>query len=169
MSDWMKILIAYDGSDCSEAALDDLRSAGLPRDAEALVVSVTELWLPPPPPSVYQMVEEAAAAHTPAELQREYLKYSPALEEALALANGARERLRKNFPGWEVSAEAFYGSPAHEVIRRADEWGPHLVVVGSHGRTALGRFVLGSVYHRSRPWPARHPADPGGRQARHRA
>lgn|GEM_PF-6658159 len=34
-----KILIAYDGSDCAEAALDDLLRAGLPgRGVEALVV-----------------------------------------------------------------------------------------------------------------------------------
>jgi nucleotide-binding universal stress UspA family protein len=145
MNDRMKILVAYDGSGCSEAALDDLQRAGLPPDAEALVVSVTEVWLAPPPPSAYEVLEESAAAHTPAELQWEYLKDSPAVAEARSLAMRASERLRKNFPGWEVTAEASYGSPAREVIRLADEWRPDLVVVGSHGRTALDRLVLGSV------------------------
>ncbi|HEX6185973.1 MAG TPA: universal stress protein [Pyrinomonadaceae bacterium] len=141
----MKLLIAYDGSQCAEAALDDLQFAGLPRDAEALVVSVTELWLPPPLPSAVEVVEEALAAHTPAELQREYMKDSSPVLEARGLAESARARLRKHFPGWEVRAESCYGSPAREVLRVADEWEPHLVVVGSHGRSALGRFVLGSV------------------------
>jgi hypothetical protein len=38
----MKVLIAYDGSGYADAALDDLRRAGLPGDAEALVVSVAD-------------------------------------------------------------------------------------------------------------------------------
>ncbi|HEX6625673.1 MAG TPA: universal stress protein [Pyrinomonadaceae bacterium] len=141
----MKILIAYDGSPCAEAALDDLRRAGLPAAAEAYVISVTEVWLPPPPPSVYEVVEEATTAHTPAELQMEYVKESPSVEEARLLAAGARNRLLDNFPGWVVRAEGRYGSPAREIVRLADEWKPDLVVVGSQGHTALGRLVLGSV------------------------
>src|SRR6266567_400676 len=43
----MKLLVAYDGSKCSEAALDDLVRTGLPDLGEALVVSVAEMWLPP--------------------------------------------------------------------------------------------------------------------------
>jgi hypothetical protein len=44
----MKALIAYDGSACAEAALDDLKRAGLPGEVEAMIVTVAELWLPPP-------------------------------------------------------------------------------------------------------------------------
>ncbi len=57
----MEILIGYDGSDCAEAALDDLKRAGLPPNAEACILSVAEVWLPPPPPSSYEIVEQASS------------------------------------------------------------------------------------------------------------
>ncbi len=140
----MKILIAYDGSDCADAALDDLQRAGLPPDAvEVVVMSVTEIWLPPP--SSPEVSEDATEAKVPAELQKVYAKHSKAIEETRALATRARVRLQQNFPGWQVSAEDAYGSPAWEIISKADAWNPDLIVVGSHGRTALGRLVLGSV------------------------
>ncbi len=144
----MKILIAYDGSDCAEAALDDLQRAGLPLEAEAQVISVAEVWLPPPPPSSYEIVEEARQVKVPADLKRVYSKGCVAAKEALAMSERARDRVKTNFPGWKVSADSSCGSPAWEVTFRADQWKPDLVVVGSHGRTALGRFVLGSVSQR---------------------
>jgi nucleotide-binding universal stress UspA family protein len=49
------------------------------------------------------------------------------------------------FPSWKVEKEVYAGSPAWEVIKKADESQPDLIVVGSQGRTALGRFFLGSV------------------------
>ncbi|MDQ5844696.1 MAG: universal stress protein, partial [Acidobacteriota bacterium] len=144
----MKILIAYDGSDCAEAALDDLQRAGLPLEAEAQILSVAEVWLPPPPPSSYEIVEEARQVKVPADLKRVYSKGCAAAKEAHAMAERARDRVKTNFPGWKVSADSSCGSPAWEVVFRADEWKSDLVVVGSHGRTALGRFVLGSVSQR---------------------
>ena len=56
MSERMKILIAYDGSTCADDALNDLPRAGLPREADALIVQVEERWLSPP--SDYKTVEE---------------------------------------------------------------------------------------------------------------
>lgn len=145
MTQKMKILVGYDGSDCAEAALDDLQRAGLPPVAEALVMSVTEIWLPPPPPSSYEIVEQAREVHVPADMKRVYAKGSAAMEDAQSLAERAAVRLRANFPGWEIAAAASVGSPSRELIMKADEWQPDLIAVGSHGRSALGRFVLGSV------------------------
>jgi nucleotide-binding universal stress UspA family protein len=49
------------------------------------------------------------------------------------------------FPGWQVRAEASADSPAWGVIKQADTWHPDLIVVGSQGRSAFGRLVLGGV------------------------
>src|SRR5690348_18501688 len=40
----MKILIGYDGSESANAAIDDLRRAGLPERGEAIALSVAETW-----------------------------------------------------------------------------------------------------------------------------
>ncbi len=144
----MKILIGYDGSDCADAALDDLTQAGLPESGEVHIMSVAEVWLPPPPPSAYEIIEEARDATSPAELQRDFAKHCAAAKEVLALAERARDRVQARFPNWKVTADSSCGSAAWELVAKADEWNPDLIVVGSHGRTAVGRFVLGSISQR---------------------
>jgi len=141
----MKILIAYDGSDCADRALTDLRRAGLPRQAEAMVISVAEQWFPPPPPSRYEIVETALALSASAEATE---PPSQAVEQVHVLAVQASKLVKSLFPAWKVSGEAYSGSPARELITRANEWSADLIVVGSHGRSALGRFILGSVSQR---------------------
>ena len=54
-------------------------------------------------------------------------------------------RLRSYFPTWQVRGEVLAGAPALELVRRAEEWQAHLIVVGSQGRSAIGRLILGSV------------------------
>lgn len=66
-------------------------------------------------------------------------------EEALTWAQVAAARVLTYFPAWEVRAEAHSGSPARKIIQQADHWQPDLVVVGSHGRSALGQLFMGSV------------------------
>src|SRR5262245_58013583 len=126
MTDRMKILVAYDGSECADAALDDLQRAGLPVDAEFKILSVLEHWLPPP--SGLELVEH---------IGRE--------ERLLPLARRGGIRLVSMGPDWDVKSESGAGSPATVIIEKADEWGADLIVVGSHGRTALGQFFFGSV------------------------
>jgi nucleotide-binding universal stress UspA family protein len=135
----MRLLIAYDGSDCAQAALDELLRAGLPREAEAIVISVADVWLAP------ESDQGEAVRPVPLAVQKARAQARQALEEARALAEGARVHLQANFTKWQVSAEAVADSPAWAVIKKASQWPADLVVVGSHGRSALSRFILGSV------------------------
>ncbi|HEV2764016.1 MAG TPA: universal stress protein, partial [Pyrinomonadaceae bacterium] len=57
----------------------------------------------------------------------------------------ARARILSDFPNWQVQTRVLEGSPARELLRQADVWRPDLIVVGSQGRSALGRLLLGSV------------------------
>jgi nucleotide-binding universal stress UspA family protein len=137
MSTKPKILIGYDGSESADAALDDLTHAGLPHNAEVQILSIAE-WLSPAPASSSEIKDQEGAPESGC----------VAAKAALRLAEKACDRLRAIFPNWIVNASSSCGTPASKIIERADEWKPDLIVVGSHGRTALGRLVLGSVSQR---------------------
>ena len=149
MSERMKILIAYDGSTCADDALNDLPRAGLPREADALIVQVEERWLSPP--SDYKTVEEvvvstnlsaAKPAREPVEPQAE------ADGESRTSLERASQRIGAHFPEWKTETLSLKGSPAREIIHSAKEWNADLIVVGSHGCTESKRFMLGSVSHK---------------------
>ena len=142
-----RILIAYDGSDCADAALYGLKRAGLPEHVDALVVSVTESWFPPRPPSSYEAVGLAddVVARDRATVN---LKRTELLRDAEDLAGKAAKWIQSSFPSWDVQIEPLYGSPASELLAKSDDWDPDLIVTGSHGRSAIGRLILGSISHR---------------------
>ena len=129
MANRFKVIVAYDGSECADAAIDDLWNAGLPRDTQFKVLTVVEHWLPPP--SGLEVLE--------------HIDYG---DEYTALVEKAVDRLRSMRSNWEVGAELCAGSPATAIIEKSDEWKPDLLIVGSHGRSALGRIFFGSVSHK---------------------
>ena len=141
----MRILIGYDGSESADAALDDLRRAGLPREVEVLIVSVSD-GLVDPSSSIADIAGSALTSRrvtSAIALVRE--QAALALAEAKEFAAKAGDRVRSSFPDWEVRAVGIAGKPTTELMNKADEWKADLVVVGSQGRSALGRFMLGSV------------------------
>src|SRR5690349_14830822 len=145
MKDGMRVLIAYDGSAHADAALGDLRRAGLPREAEALLVSVADglvgTYFP-----VAEVAGRAAMSRrvtSVVELAREQAVMR--LVEARGAVRRARRQVVSTFPDWKVRSTVLEGDPSEELLRRAEAWRPHLVVVGSQGRSALGRLILGSV------------------------
>jgi nucleotide-binding universal stress UspA family protein len=140
----MRLLVAYDGSGCADAALADLKRAGLPREVEALVFTVGDVFLPPV--SSYEVVARALASRrVTSAIAQSQAQSASALEEARAVADGGCGLLRSAFPHWEVRAEVVAGTPSRAIIEMAERWDADLVVVGSHGRSALGRLLLGSV------------------------
>jgi len=140
MNQPMRILIAYDGSSGADAVLADLERAGFPNDVEAIVICVADVCLWP----MSNREANNAIPELPS-VEKAHRQALQAVEEARALATGASARLRARFPGWRISAESRGDSPAWAIIQKADQWKPDLVIVGSHGRSALGNLFLGSV------------------------
>ena len=139
----MKILIGYDGSDCSRGAIADLRRAGLFEDTEALVLTAAHVYMNLPR-SCFEPGDLAGASQA---VRRAHQLGEAAMVDAKATAEEGAADVRKLFPKWNVSAEAT-AEPAHQgLIMRSEAWGADLIVVGSHGRSALARAVLGSVSH----------------------
>jgi nucleotide-binding universal stress UspA family protein len=128
----MKVLIAYDGSAHAEAAIDDMRRAGLPPQTEAMVVSVAHHGFP----ETKQPGTEAGEFGNP---------WKATMQEAETLAENGRIRVQSAFPGWSVSSEPLWGDPAKMLLKTIDVWKPDLVVIGSHGRSIAVRLLLGSV------------------------
>ena len=140
----MKVLIAYDGSASADTAIEGLQRAGLPsKDVEALVVSVAEVWLPPP--SQNEVLDDTFPLQIPPGLKLARERAASMMADAEEVAQRGRKHVEQNLPEWSVTQEVKNGSPAFEILNRAEQFQPQLIVVGSHGRTALGRFVLGSV------------------------
>ena len=140
----MKILVAYDGSVSADVIFDDMKRAGLPRDTEALVLSVADLTAKSPP------IRELAALAFPSERAtvrpKGTMTYGERMvNEAEGFVLHAADKLRRQFPGWTVLSEAKTGTPALEIIEAANRFNADLIVVGSHGRSAIGRLLLGSV------------------------
>lgn len=110
----MRILIGYNDSDGAKAALYDLGRAGFPEETEALVLTVVES-----------------------------LPHLEAVAEANSIVQGAKSALLQNFPTWKVKAETASGSPAGEILARADSFDPDVIVVGEprHVFPQGGRFL----------------------------
>lgn len=128
----MKVLIATDGSDCSRHALAEAARLLPLRAAEVAVIAVATL----PPVGTDPM---SYGAPIPAE--------GLAVESFLARA---REDLKDAIARLEalgVRAESIetQGDPATEILSVAEQIGTDVIVLGSHGRNPLERFLLGSV------------------------
>lgn len=146
MKDKMKILVAYDGSEWADAGLKDLKSAGLTKTADVLVMTMADVFLPPP---INEEIDNTFPMYVPAGVKRAHERAQCKLRQAELLAEYASQQIKKSFPEWSVRHQALADSPAWAIIRTADQWKPDLVVVGAQGRSVLGgRLILGSVSQR---------------------
>lgn len=147
MKEVLRILIAYDGSASSDAALNDLKRAGLPPALKAVVVTVADIILPPSDDEL--STDDMPAVRIPEVERHAQARAEKAIKETRIYAERAAQRLKADFPGWDVIAEVLCDSPAWGVLKMADKFNPGLIVVGSHGHSLVGgRLILGSVSQR---------------------
>jgi nucleotide-binding universal stress UspA family protein len=139
----MRVLIGYDGSDPARDAIRELHCAGLPSDTSATVVSVADV-------SPSRLKESSGPADSASGWQlapivrRARAAAETAVADAHAAAAEGGSLLKAEFPEWTVTHATYAGSPAEALIQPPGGV-PDLIVVGSQGRSALGRLVLGSV------------------------
>ncbi len=127
----MRILLAVDGSTFSDAAIQTVIAQARPQDTEIRVLYVLE------PQSLL--------------VAREMGSYKSALDaaweaerkEAQALVRRTAELLQSK--GLKATAAVEEGDPKSKIVDSAKEWRTDLVVLGSHGRKGLDRFLMGSV------------------------
>ena len=141
----MKILIGYDGSECADAALEDLKHAGLDTEADVLVMCVADVFVPPPTDEV----DDTFPVNVPEGVKRAHERARHKLEEAQDLAKRVGEQIKAQFPNWKVDTQAEADSPAWALLRKADEWNPDLIIMGARGLSVFGgRLILGSISQR---------------------
>jgi len=130
----MKILLAIDGSEFSDAAVNEIAVRPWPAASAVKIISVVEPPLLPtvetwvPPDNYIEELERAAE------------------NQAQSIVSKAADHINKTqADNLRVSTEIVKGHPKHGIIDAAEEWKADLIVVGSHGYRGLTKLWLGSV------------------------
>lgn len=150
-----KVLIPLDGSEFSRRIVPVVRSFFDPEGAELILLRVAQTPSASPDVSPQDVLVgslpmagsyEAYSRTLDAEFTetvKERESYRKALAEEL---RAEAERLRQH--GYTVSVEVHFGDPAQRIIDFVNDEGIDLVAMATHGRTGIGRLVMGSVAER---------------------
>ena len=124
----MRILVPVDGSDTTQRTLTFL--------------AAHDGWLPAAHELTFFTVVPPIPAWPARALDRDTLDahYRDAAERVLAPVRADADR-----QGWTYRLAQAHGQPAAEIVRAAEAGGHEVIVMGSHGHTALANVLLGSV------------------------
>jgi nucleotide-binding universal stress UspA family protein len=130
----MKILLAVDGSPCSDEAIEEVLRRPWPAGSQVKVVTAFELPLAATPeawalpPGYFEEMDRSVRTHAQAIVERAIGKLKSKLNGTLS-----------------VEGQFLPGPPRAVILDEAENWGADLILVGSHGYRAWERFLLGSV------------------------
>src|SRR5215216_5169245 len=127
----MKILLAIDDSQNSEAAVETVAARPWPPGTTVRVLSAVENIVVPAAELWYDAGGDLEKARQ--ELTRRAEQLTAHVAEQLAAK------------GLAVETAVRHGDPRSAIVDEAKEWSADLVVIGSHGRTGIRRWLLGSV------------------------
>jgi nucleotide-binding universal stress UspA family protein len=131
----MKVLLAVDGSECSEAAVQTVVATFDADSTQVKVLHAVE-WLKEMP-LCFQFAQGAAAGHDIAACRQQSFERARLLVERVAGQLASK--------GFDASVSTPDADPRHAIVEAARQWPADLVVLGSHGRRGLDRWLLGSV------------------------
>jgi universal stress protein A len=123
-----RILVPVDFSDCSRKAVRYAAQLAAQFNAELMLLHVLVIVQPPATPML--LLENEGFA----------------VEEVEAAAKALSEWRKDIAGGLRIKAVTRSGTAAHhEIVLAARECNSDLIVIGNHGRTGLGRVLLGST------------------------
>jgi nucleotide-binding universal stress UspA family protein len=127
----MKILLPIDESPFSTLAIQTVIQQARPQNAEVLVLHVVDILANL---SIYDASGPATGIE---KIEREREVHADELVKAAAQTiRGA---------GFTVTSQVERDEPKRAIVEIAAAWGADLIVIGSHGRKGVDRFLLGSV------------------------
>ncbi len=128
----MKILLALDDSKFSEATVDALTAQVRHEGTSVHVLHVLE------------MVAFVPTMDNAANLSPDFFAMrQEALAGAKELVERAASKLRSS--GFTATFAVEEGDPKDRIVEAAEKFGADLIMLGSHGRKGLQRFLMGSV------------------------
>ena len=117
-----KILIPVEDIGSAEALIDFICSSSWLRESQLKVIHVVEV--------------QEAVAEWPGEQFR---------LRAQELVASVATKLKERLPESDVTEAVLDGVAKETIIDTAESWGANAIVMGSHGRRGMTRFLLGSV------------------------
>lgn len=104
-------------------------------------------WPPNTTFKVFHVIDPSRLDHFSEVAFMELLDEAAAEEkaDAVKLIDTIAARMSEAMPDAEVTQEFVEGQPVQTILDMAKSWNADLIVIGSHGRNAMQRFLLGSV------------------------
>ena len=130
----MKILLAVDGSACSDAAVEEVAKRPWPSQSELKVITAAET------PVMVGMEPWAASPEYFAQLDKSVRDAARGvIESALVKLKTTEDKTLG------ITGKIIQGSPKQVIVEEAESWGADLIVMGSRGLGTWNRLLLGSV------------------------
>lgn len=131
----MKILLAIDGTEYSDAAVQMACGLGLRDESVIHIITSVELAIP------YGV--DLYGGYIPDMTQIDAISKENA---AKVLENAVKELADKTaLPAGAITSEVLFGPPESSIVEAAEKFGADLIVIGSHGYRSWERLLLGSV------------------------
>src|SRR5690348_5592378 len=136
----MKLLIAYDGSECSDAAIDAIPRMGF--ESHGVFARVMAVDVFSAQPIVAGSGEFGDLSRVSGFGQSQGLLTDD--EKLRQNTARAATKIAKTYPGWSVEHHVVPGLTMLTLLQHINEFKPDLLIVGSHNKSMVKRILVGS-------------------------